>query len=238
VTPGVVRLRDALPDVPRWLEVRALLALPSSELYVSSEGFVVSARAAKLAAAVGNPEPRLFEAALQHADLGWSLLAAPEDAAAVAAALPGFSRARAVLHVLSGPTPRLAEPDPQVIALTASDLERLPESLAQELSRVVGEQELFGLEAAGVIAAVAYVPWQTERLYELSIVTLAPHRQKGYGQRVARALLDRRDEVRRPVLGSLESDVAALRLARSLGFREFDEIMVFLPVATANAAPN
>jgi GNAT superfamily N-acetyltransferase len=238
VNPGIVRLRDALPDVPRWLEVRALLALPSSELFVSSEGFVVSARSAKLAAAVGTPEPRLFEAALEHADPGWTLLAAPEDAPAVTAALPGFSRARALLHVLSGPTPRLASPDPDVIAISASDLERLPESLAQELSRVVDEHEVFGLEIASVIAAVAYVPWQTERLYELSVVTLAPHRRKGYGERVARALLDRRDEVRRPVWSSHENDTASLQLGRRLGFREFDEVIVFSPIVTQSAAPN
>jgi hypothetical protein len=238
VNPGISKLRDALPDVPRWLEVRAMLALPSSELYVSPDGFVVSARSAKLAAAVGNPEPRLFEAALEHADAGWTLLAAPEDAPAVSAALPGFSNERAVLHVLSGPTPRLSAPDPDVIALAPSDLDRLPESLAEQLSRVLPEREVLGLEVAGVIASVAHVPWETERLYELSVNTLGPHRHKGYGERVGRALLDRRDEIRRPVWGSLESNAGSLSLARRLGFREFDELVVFSPRIADATPPN
>jgi hypothetical protein len=230
-------LREALPDVPRWLQARALLALPSSELYASPEGFLVCSHAAKLAVAVGQPAPHLFSQALAQTDPEWTVLAAPEDAPGVAACLPAFAGQRAVLYVLGGPTPRLAEPDPDVIRLGPADLGRVPEALARELALVVADREVLGLEVGGVVTAVAYVPWETERLYDLSIDTLGPHRQKGYGERLARALLDRRDEVKRPVWGATEDNLASTRLAAKLQFRELDEIVVFAP-KSAGATPS
>ena len=220
-------LRDALPDVPRWLETRALLAQPSAELFMSQNGFVVRSARAKLAAAIGEPDDGALTAALTGADPGWSLLAAPEDADHVGKMLGSFRRERASLYVMSGPTPRLDEPDPGLVDLTRSDLARLPAALAEELARVVDRTDVVAIEADGVIASVAYVPWETERLYDVSVDTLGPHRRKGYGERAVRGLLDRRDEVKRPVWGAVESNLASQKLAARLGFRPFDEMFVF-----------
>jgi RimJ/RimL family protein N-acetyltransferase len=227
--PGAKALRDALPDVPRWLKIRALLARPGSDLYVSPEGFVVSLRSAKRAAAVGKPEAHLFEAALEHVDPGWHVLVAPEDAEHVEPFLSGFTRQRAILHVLSGATPRLEQPDPDVIELTPHDLDRVPEWLAQQLSRVIADTRIVAVQVAGVIASVAYPAWQTERLYDIAVATLGPHRRKGYGERAVRALFDQRDEVQRPVWSASEDNLTSLRLAARLGFRPFDELVVFTP---------
>jgi RimJ/RimL family protein N-acetyltransferase len=228
-------LLAALPDIPRWLEARALLALAEAELYASPEGFVVSSPLDKLACGVGQPAPHLFTQALTQIDPEWIVLAAPEDADAVGAGMPNFERERAILHVLEGPIPRLAAPDPDVIRLGPDDLRRVPESMARELERVIRDTEVLGLETAGVIASVAYAASETERLYDLSIDTFGPHRKKGYAERVMRALLDRRSEVKRPVWGATESNEASRRLAARLGFRPFDEIVVFTPKSSAGA---
>lgn len=228
--PGARALAEALPDVPRWLEVRAMLVLPAADLYVSPEGFVVRLPSAKRAAAVGKPEPHLFDAALERVDPGWRVLVAPEDADHVAPLLAGFSRERALVHVLSGPTPHLQAPDPDVFELGAADLDRLPESVAEEIARFdFAETTVLGLRHGSVIASIAYAAWQTQRLYAVAVTTLGPHRKRGFGERVVRALLDRRDEVQRPVWSSAESNVASLRLAARLGFRPFDELVVFSP---------
>jgi GNAT superfamily N-acetyltransferase len=228
-------LLAALPDIPRWLEARALLAMPEAELYASPEGFVVSSPLDKLAFGVGQPAPHLFTQALTQVDAEWTVLAAPEDADAVGAAIPSFVAERAILHVLEGPIPRLATPDPDVIRLGPDDLRRVPESMARELERVIHHTEVLALETASVIASVAYVAGETERLYDLSVDTFGPHRKKGYAGRVMRALLDRRSEVKRPVWGATESNAASLHLAARLGFRPFDEIIVFTPKSSGQA---
>ena len=228
-------LLAALPDIPRWLEARALLAMPDAQLYASPEGFVVSSPLDKLACGVGQPAPHLFTQALTEVDPEWTVLAAPEDADAVGAGIPDFERERAILHVLEGPIPRLAAPDPDVIQLGPHDLRRVPDFMARELERAIHQTEVLALETGGVIASVAYAASETARLYDLSIDTFGPHRKKGYAARVMRALLDRRSEVKRPVWGATVSNEESLRLAARLGFRPFEEIVVFTRKSSAGA---
>ncbi len=228
--PAARALCDALPDVPRWVKVRALLVSPGAEIHVSPEGFVVTLARAKRAAAVGKPDLELVQRALARVDPGWFVLVSPEDVEHVEPALTGFRRERALLHVLSGPTPRLEAQDPDVFEFGPEDLRRVPESTAADLERLdLASACVLALAAGNVIASIAYVAWQTERLYDVAVTTFGPHKRRGYGERVVRALFDRRDERQRPIWWCKDDNAASLALGKKLGFREFDETCVFSP---------
>jgi hypothetical protein len=248
-----------VPDRPRWVDTRGMLLSGRARVAAAAgadlarDGFLVVAPDASLAAIVGQPAPDVIRRALSTLGGDVNLLAQSEDAAAAAAALPGWRRRTAILHVLPAPMPWESEDDPAARVFNrenAPALDHVPDPLRRELldalrgrtlARFVpGATPETALDLARRLVPMAavwpdrrpvafcYPVWQTETLWDVSIDTLEPHRRRGYGARAARALIRyMRVHGRAPVWGALDTNTASRTLAARLGFIETAGIAVF-----------
>lgn len=222
------RMLDALPDVPRFLEVRATLLSGLCKIFESANGVAIrnDAPGGGLIALVGRPEPVTIRAALADGP-HHELLCAPEDEAHLAEHFPAWERERAVLHTLADAN-RLAAPDGRVRVLQANDsLAHLPDELREELEAVREQREVLAAFEADRPVSFAYAFWRTERYFDISIDTRLEFRRRGFA-RVTVSELIRRERAlgREPVWGAVASNRASLQLARTLGFTEVDSVVI------------
>ena len=84
--------------------------------------------------------------------------------------------------------------------------------------------------ADGNPASFCYVALETERLWDISIDTLADYRGRGYAALCAAYLIEHMlEKGKRPVWCALESNVPSRGLAAKLGFVPVGRIFVFEP---------
>lgn len=257
------RLAAALarvPDEPRTVDTRGMLlsgraivhADPDADL--AHDGFIVVVPDVSLAAVVGQPRGDDIRAAIRGLSGDVNVLAQPEHAAAVTAALEDWRRRTAIIHVLPGVMGWESEDDPDARVFTperAPRLDHLPDALRRELAdalrgRTTARFVPGALPASGAVAAPAstvpvgavwadrlpvafcYPVWQTERWWDVSIDTLVEYRKRGFGARAAKALIRyMRRGGRAPVWGALDSNTPSRALAASLGFIESAGMTVF-----------
>jgi hypothetical protein len=241
----VARDREALlallPDLPRWVELRALL--------LGNRGDVLGFRGAPLAAAVadaafgsafvvGEPSFEAIGEALGLAGLSGTLMSAPESAAWVRQAIPELSAERAIIHALgSGAAPQPGSlADVRHLRPDEAETIALPPELRVELrAATVAGTPIAAALADGVPVAFCYAGSVTETLWDVSIDTLEPWRRRGFAARAAGFEIARlRGFGRRPVWGAAESNTASRRLAAKLGFVPVDELWIF---ATPPSSP-
>jgi GNAT superfamily N-acetyltransferase len=230
-------LAAALPDEPRWLETRAMLAGGHAVVTGGESienGFVVRVvhGAVSAVAVVGCPPPAaIVEAVADRTELT-PVLAQTGDAAHVEGALRrtgrDWSRERALLH-LRDPSARLAPPPADVRLLTLSDsLEHLPAGLRHEITHAQAFAPIAAVFVGGRPVSFCYPVWTTERLWDVSIDTLEEHRGRSLGMCAVSFMIDMmRRAGREPVWGALESNRPSLRLGAKLGFTPVEEIVVF-----------
>jgi RimJ/RimL family protein N-acetyltransferase len=248
-----------LPDEPRWVDVRGMLlsgrarvvALPDAN--PRGDAFIVTAPDVSLAAVVGEPAADLVVAVLEQLAGDVNLLAQHEDAACAGAALPGWVRHAAILHVLPGVMPWESEADPTARVFgraNAPRLDHVSEPLQRELREALGGRTtarfvegvlprsapaegavhvpMAAAWAGPVPVAFCYPVWRTERWWDVSIDTLPAYRRQGFALRAARALIRHlRATDNAPVWGALERNMASRALAARLGFIEAGGITVF-----------
>ena len=237
-----VDLAAALPDEPRWLETRAMLA--SGDAIVTGgesveSGFVVSVvrGAVSAVAVVGQPPPESIAAAVavdRTTELT-PVVAQPADAAHVEQALrprsgqaPRWTRERAILH-LRDVAASCAAPAADVRLLSRSDsLEHLPAGLRHEITHAQEFAPVAAVFDGDQPVSFCYPVWTTERLWDVSIDTLDSHRGQSLGAAAVVFMTDLMHRSGRdPVWGALESNRASLRLGAKLGFKPIGEIVVF-----------
>jgi RimJ/RimL family protein N-acetyltransferase len=263
-----MRLEHALarlPDEPRWVDVRGMLLSGRARVQAAPDaspgrhGFIVTVPDVSLAAIVGEPPPELIAATVTGLIGDVNLLAQHEDAGSVRAALPGWIRHTAILHVLPEVVPWESEPDPATRVFgrgSAPRLDHVPEPLRRELREALAgrttarfvegafprtvpaaasvDVPMAAAWAGSVPVAFCYPVWQTERWWDVSIDTLYTHRRQGFAQRAARALIRHlRLAGRAPVWGALDTNTASRALAARLGFIEAGGIAVFTRAADA-----
>ena len=238
-------LAAMLPDEPRWLETRAMLA--SSDAVVTGgntvdSGFVVRVvrGAVSAVAVVGQPPPRSIADAVVGTTELTPVLAQPADAPHVAEALrhrsgpelrqtgDAWTRERAILHLRDAAV-SCAAPAADVRLLSRSDpLEHLPAGLRHEMTHAQAFAPVAAVFIGGHPVSFCYPVWTTQRLWDVSIDTLEAFRGRSLG---AAAVLFMTEVMRRsgrePVWGALESNQASLRLGAKLGFKPVGEIAVF-----------
>ena len=230
-------LAAALPDEPRWLETRAMLASRHAEVTggeTIEAGFVVRVvhGAVSAAAVVGRPPAAAIAEAVADATGLTPVIAQTGDARHVADALRLSARRNwtgecAILHVLDQSSPLPAPIDVQLLT-RADSLEHLPAGLRHEITHA---QEFAPVGAVFVDecpVSFCYPVWTTERFWDVSIDTLEAHRGRSLGARAVSFMIDlMRRQGREPVWGALESNRPSLRLGEKLGFKPVGEIMVF-----------
>ena len=224
-----------LPDEPRWVEVRGMLLTgmgrPVGTVATSPVTFVALHAGDDQVAVVGRPAHALIQNAAAGAT---ELLAVPENADWVTAALPSWQLESATIHTLSNPDLLRAVSPGVVREVTIPELAGLPVQYAELRDDLLVEARsgtpVFAAFAGEQPAAFCYAGSVTERWWDISIDTLEPFRRRGYAsQCVAHVVQYMAAQGRMPVWGASKSNTASARLAAKLGFTPVDAIVVFWP---------
>ena len=232
-------LAAALPDEPRWLETRAMLASRHAEVTggeTIEAGFVVRVvhGAVSAVAVVGHPPAAAIAEAVAGTTELTPVIAQTSDATHVAEALRSLQHGRwtserAILHLredsASSPLPVPAD----VRLLTRADsLQHLPVGLRHEIAHAQDFAPVAAVFVNGGPVSFCYPIWTTKRFWDVSIDTLEAHRGQALGARAVSFMIDAmRQQGREPVWGALESNQPSLRLGAKLGFKPMGEIVVF-----------
>jgi GNAT superfamily N-acetyltransferase len=235
-------LAAALPDIPRWVETRALLLSGRCRVFTGSDpaaGFMVRGDREPLICVVGRPEAAAVREAARGTDPERRVLAPLSSAEYLRGILPDWRVATATVHRLgpdAGPFPqpasdlRLVEPGAERERIAT----RLPAGLREELTRLPPEAAMAVAVADGEPAAVCYAAWETETLWDLSIDTLEPFRRRGLAARLSAFLIAQmRERGKEPVWGAEDDNTASLRLAAKLGFVPVDRLVLLAPPAAS-----
>jgi GNAT superfamily N-acetyltransferase len=242
--PLALDLAAALPDEPRWLETRAMLASGHATVTggeTVESGFVVRVAhgAVSAVAVVGQPPPNSIVEAVAGTTELTPVLAQAADAPHVEQALRlrsgqarqeggGWRRERAILHLRDAGT-LFTAPAAEVRLLKRSDsLEHLPAGLRHEMIHAHDFAPVAAVFAGGRPVSFCYPVWTTERLWDVSIDTLEAHRGRSLGAAAVVFMTEMmRRRGREPVWGALESNQPSLRLGAKLGFKPIGEVVVF-----------
>ncbi len=226
-------LASALPDIPRWVEVRGMLLSGRGRILQldtrSPLSAVVRQDDTGLAAVLGCPPASCI---VEGASRAKELLVAREDADWVAAALPEWHRERAVLHQLATDATLPHVPRGAVRDLRLEELGQivgLDETLRSELTVELhaGTTVAAALDG-GRPVAFCYAGAATERWWDIAIDTLEPFRRQGHATRCVTYQIRRQAGAGRyPVWGAMLSNAPSKRMAERLGFVAVDSIEVF-----------
>jgi RimJ/RimL family protein N-acetyltransferase len=228
------KLAVSLPDIPRWIETRAMLLFSQCEIFgleeTSQLSAVVKSDEWELISIIGYPEKRaIIEAIAMYHDEG-IVLAPPESGEYVSEILPEWTISPASLHLRDEELP-LPSSDKVVRLLAPAELDdasHLPSDLKEELIDASRHSPISAAFADDCPVSFCYAGSQTEQLWDISIDTLDEHRNKGYAAAAVTYLIKYfNQQGKRPVWGAEEMNVASMRLAAKLGFVAVDRILVF-----------
>jgi len=222
----IARALATTPDIPRWVEARAILLSGSCAVFGEEGSWAIrnEGPGGRLVAVVGRPDPAAIAAALSDRP-DRELLCSHEQEGALAALFPDWVCERGLLFQLAHPE-QLPAPDPRVRLLEDADsLEHLSEELRASIEPMRREYELHAAFVGGLAVSLAYTHWKTEALCDISIDTAPPHRRKGLARATVSSLI-RADRARglHPVWGAMASNLASQKLAATLGFELVDQI--------------
>jgi GNAT superfamily N-acetyltransferase len=228
--PDRLEIVRNLPDVPRFLETRAmLLSNMDCEIRGPAGNFVVWQAEAGLMAIIGRPDPFLIRDALATCKHIVTLLAAPDQVRVAAAAAPQWemSGAQRLVHVET----RIQRPGlVRVRMLSPRDADaipNLPGNIRTNVASAIRDGAASAAWIAGQPVCVCYTGWQTESLCDLAVFTQPHHRGKGYATAAAAYLISHiRSTGRLACWLSDESNTPSLNVARKLGFRLSGRVIV------------
>jgi GNAT superfamily N-acetyltransferase len=224
-----------LPDEPRWVEVRGMLLTgmgrPVGAVATDPVTFVALHAGDDQAAVVGRPAHELIQNAAASAT---ELLAVPENADWVTAAIPSWQLESATIHTLPNLDLIHAVPPGVVREVAIPELTGLPVQYAALRDDLLVEArsgtQVFAAFAGEEPAAFCYAGSVTEQWWDISIDTLEPFRRQGYAsQCVAHVIRHMGERGKMPVWGAMKSNSPSARLAAKLGFTPVDAVVVFSP---------
>ncbi|HEY3052728.1 MAG TPA: GNAT family N-acetyltransferase [Thermoanaerobaculia bacterium] len=236
-----------VPDIPRWLETRAMLRSPHVTVTGGQDGGKVGwvvrlvHGAISALAVVGCPPIKAIGSALEGVTELTPIMAQDDNADHVERALidltasrggQQWKRERVILHRLTS-SPALPHVDvEQTFAIRllkrGDSLEHLFPELRHEITHAREMAPVAVAFVGGQPVSFCYPVWTTESMWDVSIDTLADHRRHGLAAHVSRFMTEHmRREGREPIWAALESNAASLGLAARLGFTPADECVVF-----------
>lgn len=222
-----------LPDIPRWIETRAMLA-KGPRIVGDPEGdFVVVNTSGPLASVVGQPSADVIRAALENVPDDLEIICQVESREHVATALPDWKPIPAVLYTLAKEAVLPATPpDLEVRLLHApgrSAFADLPPAWKRTLELGGEDSRLAATIVDGVPVAFCTAASTTETLWDAAVITLEAERRKGYAIPCCAHLIRHLwKSGLEPVWGATEDNVGSLRLAARLGFTPVDRLFLFV----------
>ncbi|MBV9494423.1 MAG: GNAT family N-acetyltransferase [Acidobacteria bacterium] len=220
-------LAPVLPDVPRWVEARALLLSGECEVFGEPPSMVVRDPEAEDIYVLGDLDLRVVREALQHHGRGGQVVALPPHAPLLSALL-GQPAQPFTLFVHPDPARFVSSDDVSFLDAHAIETLDAPQELIDEL--------LVGREVSPIAArfvgdrpvAFCYAGAITESLWDVSIDTLPDFQRRGFAAACAAFMIAHMHGLgREPVWQSLDTNEASWRLAQKLGFREVDRLVLF-----------
>lgn len=224
-------LAAALPDVPCWVETRALLLSGTAVLRRSAgrDSAVVLDPELPAGFLVGRADPELLRAVTDTAPEDFELVVQEDAIAAAQAALPEWSVAPAT--VFSPTVPRAADaaapPDVVICAPPTDDwLARVPQD--DEVRFYAALAEAIALRVVdGDVVAVCAAGDVTETLWDVGIDTVEGFRRQGHGAAAFRALAAHMAAAgQQPVWCAEDANVASMAMAGRLGFEPVGRIAI------------
>lgn len=214
-----------LPDVPRWVETRAMMQSQRARIEYDANGIVVSDRLNRLTAVVGQPS---FETILVETRMAEEVLCSVEDRDWVGTALEDWDSEIVTLYTLPN-FEHLDDSLGEVTEITDPNaLVHLEDALRKDIELAMRNREVLGVEVDGQPVSFAYAAWTTEGFFEVSVDTSEAFRRRGLARAAVSALIRRHSASgRRAVWGAVDSNPGSHEFARSLGFVETDRIAVF-----------
>jgi GNAT superfamily N-acetyltransferase len=233
--PTIRRLLSALPDQPKWVEMRAMLLWGQCEVYGLEDAerlsFVARNAEMEMVAVCGRPAPDEIQRIVTLFPSPETVLCPPEDRSHVAEALPEWRSELATIYRLAT-VERLPEvPADAVRLLSISEIETMshaPAELKEELIDAATYSPVAATRLGNLHVSFCYAGSRTESLWDISIDTLAEYRNRGYAALCVSFLIEYfRRRGLAPVWGALESNIPSMSLAEKLGFIPVGQIVVF-----------
>jgi RimJ/RimL family protein N-acetyltransferase len=231
----LARLAKSLPDIPRFVETRAMMLGDHCEIFGLHEtdraNFVVRNQEIGTIAVIGKPASEAILAAIEPHDRQGAVLAFDNNLSLVEATLPHWHSEKAILH-LPGDAPTFpVVPDRQVRFLDAGEISSLS-SLSNELNEELQIAAKLTTVAATIVdnqpVSFCYAGAITETLWDISIDTIESFRGRGFAAVCVAFMIDYfNQQGKRPVWGALVSNTASMKLAAKMGFVPVDELFVF-----------
>jgi hypothetical protein len=227
-------IAQKLPDLPRWVEVRSLLLEGSGEIFGLHEepelALVVRDPEARSIFVVGSPGEDALATALARNEHPGEVIAPHEQAAWLAARLPGWTRAAIIVHHLPDmrhlptvPAGVVGFLDPALIPQLA-----IESDLKQELVSGAEQSVIAAAFVAQQPVSFCYAGAITEALWDISIDTVPEQQRKGYAAlSAAHMIRHMHAQGKVPVWQALDINPASWRLAQKLGFVSIDELVLF-----------
>ncbi len=233
--PTIQRLLSIVPDQPKWVELRGMLLSGRCEVDGLEDAerlsFVARHAETDLIFVYGRPALDVVRQVVARQSAPEAVLCLPEDREHVAEALPEWRSELATIYRLTD-SKRLPEvPAGAVRLLTPAEVEAMdhtPAELKEELIEAAMYSPVVAACVERLPVSFCYAGSRTESLWDISIDTLAGHRNRGYAALCVAFLIEHfRHQGLAPVWGALESNVASMKLAAKLGFTPVDQLVVF-----------
>jgi GNAT superfamily N-acetyltransferase len=233
--PTIRRLLSALPDQPKWVELRAMLLSGQCEVYGLEDAerlsFVARNAEMEMVGVYGRPAPDVIRMVTTLFPSPETVLCPTEDRSHVAEALPEWRSELATIYRLAT-VERLPDvPADAVRLLSISEIETMyhaPAELKEELIDAATYSPVAATHLGKLPVSFCYAGSRTESLWDISIDTLAEYRNRGYAALCVSYLIEYfRRRGLAPVWGALESNIPSMRLAEKLGFIPVGQIVVF-----------
>jgi hypothetical protein len=229
-----------VPDIPRFVEARAILlrgrCLAQGR---AGLGHVIADLDQGLAVVLGRPPLDLLVDAVERAQAR-DVLVEEAGAEHLARALPGWRAEGAVIHEWPGgafaPGSGAAAGGARLLA-RGEPLGHVPADLRSEIEEALGQGPVAAACVDGRPVSFCYAGSETETLWDVSIDTLEEHRRRGLARHAFLFEAARQAAAgRRPVWGALDSNLPSLHMAEALGFKAMDRLVVFAAGASRSGA--
>ena len=231
-------IAEKLPDLPRWVEVRANLRRGECEIFGLEQeptSLVIREPDTGTAFVIGQPSPKAIQEAIQRN--GCEVIAPFEQAGWLAALLPNWTPSCITLHVLKDFRRLPVAPAGQVDFLDPAELDQfpIPADLLEELRSGAQHSRIAATFLNKQPVSFCYAGAVTESLWDVAIDTLPEYQRQGYAALCAAHLIRcLHQEGKQPVWASLEENPASWQLARKLGFEPVDALVLFEPNRASN----
>jgi GNAT acetyltransferase len=229
-------LAAAIPDEPRWIDIRGMLLSHRPEITggdTLDTGFVVRVvhNAVSCVGVVGRPDVQAIRDAVANVTTLTPVVCQTENAAHVRSALGGWVDEPAIVHTLLPDARALPNQSREGARLLAADesslLSHLPRGLKHEMTAAVSMVPLAASFDGEVPVAFCYPVWLTESWWDVSIDTIEAYRRRGHALAAMQLMTGvMRDTGREPIWSALASNTPSLRLAQKIGFTPVGQVTV------------